>query len=291
MTSNQRCGNRQLLFTSIFYISTLASILPSALSFSTFLAPPKTFVPTTRKARSRPLFAGGFEWEDPTEEFDQGVENPFKNEAKEDDMQTDPARLLAPRLSGVNLYFVGMMGCGKTTVGDAVARRMGSYSFLDTDSIIESVTKKTIPELFADEGEETFREIETQVLDQVHAFVRSVVSTGGGIVCRNANWSKLQSGIVVWLNVEPELIMERIRGTDRPLLQGQDPLGTLKTLSEERAVRYAQADVKIDVTASMDTNSTVALVIKELHNFIDDNPPMWKKAKSKAQEEGLDWVQ
>ena len=71
MTSNQRCGNRQLLFTSIFYISTLASILPSALSFSTFLAPPKTFVPTTRKARSRPLFAGGFEWEDPTEEFDQ----------------------------------------------------------------------------------------------------------------------------------------------------------------------------------------------------------------------------
>ena len=70
--------------------------------------------------------AGGFEWEDPTESFDQGVENPFKNEElmnSEDGMKIDPARLLGPRLNGANLYFVGMMGSGKTAVGDIVARR------------------------------------------------------------------------------------------------------------------------------------------------------------------------
>ena len=70
--------------------------------------------------------AGGFEWEDPTESFDQGVENPFKNPDlmdADDVLKVDPFRLLGPRLSGVNLYVVGMMGSGKTAVGDIVARR------------------------------------------------------------------------------------------------------------------------------------------------------------------------
>jgi hypothetical protein len=71
--------------------------------------------------------AGGFEWEDPMgAEFDQGVENPFKNPdlmKGKDDMTIDPARLLAPRLSGVNLYLVGMMGSGKTAVSSIIAKR------------------------------------------------------------------------------------------------------------------------------------------------------------------------
>lgn len=77
--------------------------------------------------------AGGFEWEDPGETFDQGVENPFKNPSlmqgnngdneAAGDMKIDPARLLGPRLGGSNLYFIGMMGCGKSVVGDRVARR------------------------------------------------------------------------------------------------------------------------------------------------------------------------
>ena len=72
------------------------------------------------------LNAGGFEWEDPGETFDQGVDNPFKNpELMQGDegMKIDPARLLGPRLGGSNLYFVGMMGSGKSAVGDKVARR------------------------------------------------------------------------------------------------------------------------------------------------------------------------
>lgn len=71
-------------------------------------------------------YAGGFEWEDPTESFDQGVDNPYKNPDlmnSEEGLKIDPARLLGPRLNGSNLYFIGMMGSGKSKVGDAVARR------------------------------------------------------------------------------------------------------------------------------------------------------------------------
>ena len=168
---------------------------------------------------------------------------------------------------------------------------MGTYNFLDTDNIIEQVTGLTIPEIFESEGEDGFRDVEAQVLDSVHAHVRCVVSTGGGIVCRLLNWSKLQSGMVVWLDVKPEVIMKRIQGTDRPLLQTEDPLKTMTELLESRLSRYEQADVRIEVTEDMKTSDVADAVIKELHNFIDENPPAWKKAKAKAQEDGLDWVQ
>ena len=86
------------------------------------------FSPSLLRQRSLvKLHAGGFEWEDPGEVFDQGVENPFKNpdlmKGGEDGMKIDPARLLGPRLNGSNLYLVGMMGTGKSSVGDVVARR------------------------------------------------------------------------------------------------------------------------------------------------------------------------
>ena len=86
--------------------------------------------PSPHASYTTALSAGGFEWEDPVEQFDQGVENPFKNpeileaggEGSEEGMKIDPARLLGPRLQGSNLYFIGMMGSGKSAVGDIVAR-------------------------------------------------------------------------------------------------------------------------------------------------------------------------
>ena len=103
-----------------------------------FLGQANAFAPTTVQRKSLVIQnAGGFEWEDPTESFDQGVENPFKNPElmnSEDGLKIDPFRLLGPRLSGVNLYFVGMMGSGKTAVGDIVARRksriVSTYPFI-----------------------------------------------------------------------------------------------------------------------------------------------------------------
>jgi shikimate kinase len=168
---------------------------------------------------------------------------------------------------------------------------IGTYNFLDTDDIIEKATSLTIPQIFEQEGEEGFRQVEAQILDSVHAYVRCVVSTGGGIVTRMQNWSKLQTGIVIWLDVDPQTIIKRIEGTDRPLLQTENPLQTLKDLCAERKSKYEQSDVRIEVTEDMNENVVADAVVKAVHYFIDDNPPAWKKAKAKAQAEGLDWVQ
>lgn len=167
---------------------------------------------------------------------------------------------------------------------------MGTYNFLDTDAIIERAAGMTIPEIFKEEGEEGFRKVESQILDSVHSYVRCVVSTGGGIVCKTENWSKLQTGVVIWLNVDPEVIMKRIEGSDRPLLQTEDPLQTLKDLLEERKEKYSQADLTIEVEADMDEAAVADFIVRELHEFIDNNPPAWKLAKAKAEESGLDWV-
>jgi shikimate kinase len=95
------------------------SLCSSVIAFTphrTFAAPSPTIV----------LNAGGFEWEDPVNAFDQGVDNPYKNAdlmtPTDGGMKIDPARLLSPRLNGANVYFIGMMGSGKTSVGEAVAR-------------------------------------------------------------------------------------------------------------------------------------------------------------------------
>jgi len=167
---------------------------------------------------------------------------------------------------------------------------MGTYTFLDTDDIIEKAAGMTIPEIFDSEGEDGFRDVESQILDSVHPYVRCAISTGGGIVIRNDNWSKLQTGLVVWLDVAPETIMKRIEGTDRPLLQTVDPLQSLKDLIEERKEKYSQADIRVEITEDMDPETVASAVVKDLHDFIDDNPPAWKMAKAKAQAEGLDWV-
>eukprot|EP00547_Thalassionema_nitzschioides_P008780 CAMPEP_0194227320 /NCGR_PEP_ID=MMETSP0156-20130528/42798_1 /TAXON_ID=33649 /ORGANISM="Thalassionema nitzschioides, Strain L26-B" /LENGTH=273 /DNA_ID=CAMNT_0038959799 /DNA_START=51 /DNA_END=869 /DNA_ORIENTATION=- len=270
-----------LFITLLFLSSCVNAFVPS---------PKISFAPSR-------IYAGGFEWEDPEDVFDQGVENPFKNPNLmngENGLKIDPARLLGPRLSGTNLYFIGMMGSGKTAVGNIVAKRMGSYTFLDTDDIIEKATKMTIPEIFAAEGESAFREVEGQILDSVHAYVRCVISTGGGIVERMENWSKLQTGIVVWVDATPDLIMERLeksKGTEnRPLLQTENPKQTLEDLLEKRKAKYGQADVTICVdSAETNENQVADMVIRELHDFIDENPPSWKQAKAKAQAEGLDW--
>ena len=182
------------------------------------------------------------------------------------------------------------MGCGKSAVGDILARRMATYNFLDMDSIIERAAGMSIPEIFEKEGEDSFRDAEAQVLDTIHAHIRCVISTGGGVVLRNMNWAKLQTGIVVYLKTEPEVIMKRIEGTDRPLLQTSNPLETLTTLMKERGDKYEQADVCVEIDGDMDVSGVADAIIRALHDFIDENPPAYKTAKAKAQADGLDWV-
>ncbi|MFW6296706.1 MAG: shikimate kinase, partial [Halothece sp.] len=112
-------------------------------------------------------------------------------------------------LQGLNIFLIGMMGSGKTTIGQRLAQKL-EYRFFDTDVLIEQVTKQTINDLFATEGEEGFRAIETQVLQQIASYTRSVIATGGGIILRRTNWGHLQQGLIVWLDPPIDLIVERL---------------------------------------------------------------------------------
>lgn len=148
-------------------------------------------------------------------------------------------------LKGTNLYLVGMMGAGKTTVGQHLAARL-NYRFFDTDRVIEQVTGLSIRDLFAESGEESFRKLESQVLAELSAYTRLAIATGGGIVLKRENWSYLRHGIVVWLDVPVPQLQARLQADHtRPLLQDTDLAVKLQTLLEQRQPLYAQADVHI----------------------------------------------
>lgn len=150
-------------------------------------------------------------------------------------------------LQGVNLYLIGMMGAGKTTVGQLLAKQLG-YGFVDTDSVIAQAAKKSINQIFAEAGEAEFRQLESDVLAQVCAYTKLTVATGGGIILKQENWGYLHHGLIVWLDVPVELLYARLaEDTTRPLLQDADPQGKLRSLLEQRTPLYAQADLRIPV--------------------------------------------
>ncbi|MBW4655583.1 MAG: shikimate kinase [Kaiparowitsia implicata GSE-PSE-MK54-09C] len=152
---------------------------------------------------------------------------------------------LSTRLRGVNIYLVGMMGSGKTTIAQVLASKLG-YRFMDTDALVEQVAGCSVAELFATQGEAAFRQLETQVLGELSAFSRLAIATGGGIVLDRLNWSYLHHGLVVWLDVPVEHLYQRLQhDTQRPLLQNPDPKQQLQNLLEQRRSLYAQADVRV----------------------------------------------
>jgi shikimate kinase len=153
---------------------------------------------------------------------------------------------LARRLEGLNLYLVGMMGTGKSAVGRPLAEALG-YRFIDADSVLEQVAGRSIPEIFARDGEAGFRALETAVLGQISGWHSLVVATGGGVVTRPQNWGHMHQGVVVWLDAPAALLLQRLAAdpTPRPLMQAADPAERLQTLLAERNPLYAQADLRV----------------------------------------------
>ncbi|PSB33748.1 shikimate kinase [Stenomitos frigidus ULC18] len=167
-------------------------------------------------------------------------------------------------LKGTNLYLIGMMGAGKTTVGQRLAAEL-DYRFFDTDAVIEQVTGLPIRELFAQLGEAEFRKLESQVLAELSPYMRLTIATGGGIILKRENWSHLRHGIVVWLDVPVEHLQVRLQADDtRPLLQGTDLTVKLQTLLEERQALYAQADVRICYQAEETLEQLTMRTIEEI---------------------------
>jgi len=153
-------------------------------------------------------------------------------------------------LKGINVYLIGMMGVGKTTVGQQLAKELG-YRFVDTDDLIEQVAGQTINQIFADSGEEEFRQLESKILSEVSAYTKLTVATGGGIVLKQMNWSYLQQGLIVWLDAPVSLLIQRLQDdTTRPLLQTSDPTAALQNLLDQRRHLYTEADLHISIRAS-----------------------------------------
>lgn len=165
-------------------------------------------------------------------------------------------------LQGLNIYLIGMMGSGKTTVGQEIAKEL-NYRFFDTDLIIEAIADLPITEIFQQEGEPYFRELETKVLAELSAYTRSVISTGGGIVQQQMNWSYLRHGLVVWLDVDLEILKKRLAQDEtRPLAD------KLESLLKTRLPLYAQADLAIAVGAQQSPSEISAQIIETIPTVI-----------------------
>jgi len=162
----------------------------------------------------------------------------------------------------VNLYLVGFMGTGKTTVGRAVAQRLG-FQLVDSDHEIERQQGKDIPAIFGGEGEAAFRVMEREFIERGHPAERAVVSCGGGLVIQPGMLELLKSkGVVVCLHASIETILARTaRQRNRPLLDVEDPDARVRALYAAREAIYKQAGTVI-LTDARPLNDVVAHVLR-----------------------------
>ncbi|MCA6118894.1 shikimate kinase [Bradyrhizobium sp. WSM 1738] len=146
-----------------------------------------------------------------------------------------------------SVVLVGMMGAGKSTIGRRLAARLG-LRFLDADIEIEVAhAGMTIPEIFATHGEPYFRDGEARVIARLLDSGPAVIATGGGAFMREETRSRIRDkAISLWLKADIDVIMKRVkRRADRPLLQTEDPVGTVSRLLEAREPVYRTADLTI----------------------------------------------
>lgn len=164
-----------------------------------------------------------------------------------------------------NIILIGFMGCGKSTVGREL-KRILHEPWIDTDQLIEQRAGCSITDIFATRGEEGFRQMETDVLQDLLSQIETstVISTGGGAVLREENREILQKlGYVVWLRADAELIYQRTKkNRDRPILQTPDPRAVIRELLATREPIYRQcAHLVIDVAGL--SRSEIAVGIRE----------------------------
>ena len=164
-----------------------------------------------------------------------------------------------------NVFFVGLMGAGKTTVGRAIARRLGR-PFFDSDHEVEARTGVRIPVIFEHEGEAGFREREAQVIRDLTAREGIVLATGGGAILRPENREYLNTrGLVVYLRANPHDLWLRTRkDKNRPLLQTEDPRARLEALYSVRDPLYRECAHFIVETGRPSVNGLVNMVLMQL---------------------------
>ncbi len=166
-----------------------------------------------------------------------------------------------------NIFLVGPMGAGKSTVGQQLGKTL-KKQFFDCDKEIEKRTGASISLIFDVEGETGFRKREQQMLDEITAREQIVFATGGGAVLDDLNRSRLMSrGFVIYLNAPLDLLIERTaRDKARPLLQTDDPQERVAKLMRERDPYYRQV---ADIVIETDRRSA-RHVVREIQQRIED---------------------
>ena len=164
-----------------------------------------------------------------------------------------------------SIVMVGLMGCGKSSVGKRLATKLG-LSFVDADEEIERVAQKSISEIFADHGEAFFRDRESKVIQRLLSQGPQVLATGGGAFMSEETRANIkENGISVWLRAELPILMRRVAKRDhRPLLKAQDPEGVMRNLMAVRYPVYAGADITIE-SRDVPHDSIVVDIIDALH--------------------------
>lgn len=176
---------------------------------------------------------------------------------------------LIKELRGRSIFLIGMMGSGKSSTGPVLAEIL-KYKYVDLDVLIEKLTKKTIDKVFSEEGEEYFRDLETQCLQEIIKLPSVVVSTGGGVVLKKENWGILRQGIIVWLDINKEIALNRLNSKDniRPLLKGNLDI-KYEEIFETRKDIYAQADLRVEIN-NEGVKNVAEKILNTLHKEINN---------------------
>lgn len=155
---------------------------------------------------------------------------------------------MEPKPFDYNIALIGFMGCGKSTIA-GMMKKMFGMDVVEMDQIISEREEMSIPDIFADKGEEYFRNLETELLVELQSRRNVVISCGGGVPMRECNVEAIKkSGRVVLLTASPETILKRVQGNhDRPLLEGKKNVAYIEELMEKRREKYfAAADVVVE---------------------------------------------
>ncbi len=168
------------------------------------------------------------------------------------------------------VVMVGMMGAGKTAVGTAVARLLG-VPFVDSDDEIVRAAQRSIPEIFARDGEPFFRARETEVLGRLLRGAPCILSTGGGAFLSPVNRDLIaESGVSVWLRADLDLLWQRVRHkATRPLLRTANPRETLRQLWAARVPFYQLADLTVDSQPDLSVEDMADRVVAALAQHTD----------------------
>ena len=170
-----------------------------------------------------------------------------------------------------SVALIGFMGTGKTAVGRALAKELGKR-FIELDPLIEQKAGKSIPEIFQEDGEIAFRELEIAVTKEAAGEKDAVIACGGGVVLNKVNIDRLKKeAVIVYLTASPKAILRRTLHDDeeRPLLKVANPTQTIRELSRFRQPFYKRAAEITVNTSRLSIDSVVNQIITRLKEYED----------------------